>query len=188
MIKSLSSPNFCNHTQNKSLVSCLDKIDKYLYGHPQLLTKRLIFFVVNQEREHWFGFCAVNPWLAILKQHVEQDSNEPTPRLHADFTKKKFEQHQSGLLYNDGLHCRATKPDDISPVLPFIWLLNMMSHYRDLLVTGEQQKINFVLAHKKDNHCALHMYFLGTHGPFGNFFVTTYPRCRTSSLFGPQSW
>jgi hypothetical protein len=72
----------------------------------------------------------------------------------------------------------------------------MMSHYRDLLVAGERQKINFVLAHTKDNHSALHMYFLGTHGPFGNLFydnISTLPfkfldRPIRSISFQPNTW
>ncbi len=43
IVKSLAAPSCCNTSQNSALVSQLDLVDKYLYGHPQLLSKRLIF-------------------------------------------------------------------------------------------------------------------------------------------------
>jgi hypothetical protein len=69
-----------------------------------------------------------------LKNHVHPSGKKLTPGLHQDFTKKKFEHHHSGLFYNDAMNSQGTNPDDVSKVSPFIWLLNMMSHYRDLLV------------------------------------------------------
>ena len=72
----------------------------------------------------------------------------------------------------------------------------MMSHYRDLLVSGKRQQINFVFAHTKNNFGALHMYFLGTDGPFGNLFydnLETLPfkflsRPVRSISFQPNTW
>jgi hypothetical protein len=170
MVNSLSCPMFCNTSMNSKLISQLDMVDKYLFGHPHLLCKRLICFVVNADRDHWYGFCAIIPWICILKHLIGLDGKKMTPGLHPDYSKKRFELHQTGLFFNDALKCRSTKPEDVSVVFPFIWLLNMMSHYRDLLVSSQRPLINFVQAHTKDDYNALHMYFLGTHGPFGNLF------------------
>jgi hypothetical protein len=116
--------------------------------------------------------------------------------LHADFTKKNLDRHQSGLFYNDALDSNCVTPTDVSSVFPFIWLLNTMSHYRDLAAVGERQKINFVFGHKQDNYRALHMYFLGCNGPFGNLFKDTMEslpykfinRPPRSISFQPNTW
>jgi hypothetical protein len=64
----------------------LDKVDKYIYGHPQLTTKRLIFSMVNADHDHWYGFCAVNPWKAIMEKLLLSNPEH----LHADFKTKSW--------------------------------------------------------------------------------------------------
>ncbi len=71
LVSLFASPSCYNSDLNKKLVFQLDTVDKYLYGHPEILTKRLIFFVINDEEgQHWYGFCAVNPWQAIVNEHL----------------------------------------------------------------------------------------------------------------------
>ena len=42
IIQKMSNPSFYNVELNRSLVSTFDKVDRYLYGHPQLLSKHSI--------------------------------------------------------------------------------------------------------------------------------------------------
>ena len=120
-----------------------------------------------------------------IKKYNKQLEKKDKPGLHPDYTKKKFDTHQSGMFFNDAMLSQSTKPKEVADVFPFIWLLNMMSHYRDLLVSGKRQQINFVFAHTKNNFCALHMYFLGTDGPFGNLFYDNLETLPFKFLAGP---
>jgi hypothetical protein len=43
------------HFNNGELVATLGLLDKYLYGHSEILERRLIFFICNVQRTHWFG-------------------------------------------------------------------------------------------------------------------------------------
>ena len=162
----LESPGRYNEYFNSMLVASLDKIDKYLYGHPDLIQKRLIFFVVNQERHHWYGFCAINPWkvvvMALRKRNVEG--------LHSEFTNKKILDHRAGILHSDSLNSKKGPPE-FKHVRPFLWLLNMISHYRDLKVSDNRENINFVKMHQEETLSGLHMYMVGMDGPFGNLFL-----------------
>jgi hypothetical protein len=80
----MKNPSNYNAKIDRHLVASLDKVDKYLYGHPQLSTKCLIIFVVNVDQNHWYGICDVNPW----KEIVEQLANSNLKHLHTDFKKK----------------------------------------------------------------------------------------------------
>jgi hypothetical protein len=166
----MSNPSFYNVELNRSLVSTFDKVDRYLYGHPQLLSKRSIFFVVNESHEHWYGFAAINSWKAIVNALVTLE----VKGLHTDYTKKRKTEIQAGILFNDSLLSIVTKPSEVEKVFPFLWLLNMMSHYRDLNLNGRRHEINFVEKFKEDSHSGLHMFLMGVHGPFGNILTDTF--------------
>jgi hypothetical protein len=125
----LSNPSYFNAALNKKLVQRLGLLDKYLYDHQDVLSSRLIFFVVNDvNAAHWYGFCVVNPWKAVTTQHAKEE----TEGLNINFLKDKKNPEKAGLFYNDPVVLQNTKPDTIEKVLPFLWLLNMMSHYRDM--------------------------------------------------------
>jgi hypothetical protein len=75
----------------------------------------------------------VNPsWRAIVDQNKKQETN----KLYRDYKRRRLLDHKAGSFYNESMASSATKPDDIEKVLPFVWLLNMRSHYRDLNKAG----------------------------------------------------
>jgi hypothetical protein len=69
----------------------------------------------------------------------------------------------------------GTKTKDIEHIRPLAWLLNMMSHYRDMKAHGKQHLINYMWMHIDDENiqCAYPMFLMGMRGPFGNLFVDT---------------
>jgi hypothetical protein len=82
------------HYFNGEMETTLGNIDKYLYGHPDILEKRLIFFICNVQKTHWFGLCAVNAWKAIIKEH----KRKKTKGLHADFQKPNCERFEDTTI------------------------------------------------------------------------------------------
>jgi hypothetical protein len=163
----LINPGTYGYDLNKNLISTLDKVDKYLYGHPDLLQKRLVFFVVNQEFHHWYGFCAVNPWKAIVMALRKRNATG----LHSEFKNKRVLDYRAGIFHSDSQNT-SFKPPYFRWIRPFLWMLNMMSHYRDLNVSGNRDKINFVKMHHDEHSTGLHMYLMGMDGPYGNLFST----------------
>ena len=75
---------------------------------------------------------------------------------------------REGVIHADSIGSRAT---DIVVLRPFLWLLNMMSHYRDLKANGKRNNINFISMFKGSHDCGYHMFLMGLEGPFGNLFV-----------------
>jgi hypothetical protein len=57
-------------------------------------------------------------------------------KLHGNYRKKRLLDHKAGFFYNnDSMASSATKPNGIiKRVIPFVWLLNMMSHYHPYAV------------------------------------------------------
>ena len=93
------APNY-DHVMDAKLHRHLEAINKYLYGHPNLLQKHLLFFCVNQNFHHWFfGYCAVNAWQAIVRDHRNKEPMHLG--LHKDFTYPQVMQHKSGILRYD---------------------------------------------------------------------------------------
>ena len=125
---------------------------------------------MNESHEHWYGFAAINSWKAIVDAIEASD----VKGLHTDYTKKRKTEIQAGFLFNDSLQAIATKPSTVEKVFPFLWLLNMMSHYRDLNLNGRRHEINFGEKFKKDSHSGLHMFLMGVEGPFGNILTDTF--------------
>jgi hypothetical protein len=152
----------------KLLLHTLENVDKYLYGHQELLEKRLIFFVCNEYEYHWFGMCAVSPWKAIVQAHEKCKE----AKLHGDFTKNKNLEHKDGIIYNDSLGPQE-KVTNNKEIIAFLWLLNMMSHYRDMRLSGKSSVINYVWMHEHLHDTGYHMFLMGMDGPFGNLFVDT---------------
>jgi hypothetical protein len=120
------------HSQQGEFETTLGHIDKYLYGHPDLLECRLIFFICNEARHRWFGLCAVNPWRAVIEAHKKQKSG-----LHKDFLNMKGADYRAGIFVVDsggpakGRRC-------MKELQPWLWLLNMMSHYCDIKADGKR--------------------------------------------------
>jgi hypothetical protein len=93
----LINPGTYGYDLNKNLISTLDKVDKYLYGHPDLLQKRLVFFVVNQDSHHWYGFCALNPWNEIVMALRKRNAKG----LHSEFKNKRVLDYRAGIFHSD---------------------------------------------------------------------------------------
>ena len=62
---------------------------RFLYGHPELLEKRFVFMPYNEECAHWWGWVAINPWVAVVKAYRKQtddddddESFDPNEYLH----------------------------------------------------------------------------------------------------------
>ena len=105
----------------------------------------------------------MNPWLAIVKAH----QGKGTEGLYGDFKFEKIFDYKSGIMYRNSFD-DATKPKGIQEVQPFLWLLNMMSHFRDIEMIGRRREINFVRMHALTPHYTYHLFLIGCDGPFGN--------------------
>jgi hypothetical protein len=86
--------------------------------------------------------------------------------LQPDFKKKKVTGHKAGggLVLSNSMDSN-TKPKEIKYVLPFLWLLHIMSHFRDLNVVGVQHQINCVHSHEHNFFNGLNMYLMSTQSP-----------------------
>ena len=73
------------------------------------------------------------------------------------------------MFYHDSMSFRI----NIEEVIPFLWFLNMTSHYRDLNMKGLREHINYVRIHEEKHNSGFLMYLAGTHGPFGNMYTVT---------------
>jgi hypothetical protein len=135
-------------------------VDKYLWSHPNLLQKRLIFFTVDTDPGEWLGYVAVNPWVRLVEYAEEHNKKYPT-RFKTD---EEVGDHLSGLLFNHSGHKQPKMTDTIN----FLWFFNLASRYRDMRLTNEHLLFNFERMIKKGVPLQ-HLMFLGWEGPFGEF-------------------
>jgi hypothetical protein len=84
-------------------------VDKYLWSHPSLLQKRLIFFTVKTGPGEWLGYVAVNPCVRLVEYAEELDKKYPT-RFKTD---EEVEDHLSGLLFNHSGHKQPKMTDTV---------------------------------------------------------------------------
>jgi hypothetical protein len=69
------------------MTSCLSIVDKYIWGHPDLLEKRLILITTTAEPDQWTGFALLNPWVCLVKAaKLSNKQNEC-----GNMKKKKFD-------------------------------------------------------------------------------------------------
>ena len=142
----------------KAALQHMTTVDKYLFGHPTLLQKRLIFMVVDFEPESWLGFVAINPFVRLILWAGDECRDTP-----------EFSDYWSSEDYEYGMVCnhsdRSADPTDTQS-LTVLWFLNLASRYRDLRLHGEHLLFNF---EKMVLHGVpiFHFMLLGAEGPFG---------------------
>jgi hypothetical protein len=136
-------------------------VDKYLYGHPTLLQKRLIFITVDFEPESWLGFVAINPFTRLILYALEQCRGTPD---HSQYWSP--EDYVFGLIHNHS--DKSAKPNEFDR-LSVLWFLNLASRYRDLRLKKEHSLFNF---EKMVLHGVpiFHFMLLGSDGPFGKLY------------------
>ncbi len=146
----------------------------YLYGHPDLLGKQLVFMVFNQRDLHWAGSCAINPMVRVVQHHNQDKAEKDMSPLGT----REVDKYLSGIIQNDGLsrrpnyqHCRG-----------LLWLLNMATKFNAMRVHGnivdfhpyhmmagpvvyEDAEIQNVV---EGTTPPLHFLLMGCEGPFGN--------------------
>ena len=150
----------------------------FLYGHPDLLEKRLIFFVLNPDRRHWNGFCAVNAWIHLLRSDAQLMAPTSKNSKAAKLPKTGLDEYVSGVLFNDGLSSSIKGHGYASDMRPFLWFLNLAVKYRDMrlhkTVSGfdPERLINtHLMKEVGGKQCPVrHFFLLGCEGPFGNIF------------------
>ena len=141
------------------MAHCLFIVDKYLWGHPDLLEKRLILMATT---EKWIGFALLNPWVRLVKEAI-------TSKKQTEFgnmKKKKFDLDTcvSGMICNKSYSLADSATDEV--VIP-LYLLNLASHFRDLRLHGKHTVFNFE-AMVKNGIPMWYFFFLGYTGPFCN--------------------
>ena len=59
--------SFTNEDQHNQpgLPISMKNIHLYLYSHLDILSKKFIFFPMNENQKHWNGWAAVNPWVQL---------------------------------------------------------------------------------------------------------------------------
>ena len=141
------------------MAHCLSIVDKYLWGHPDLLEKLLILMATT---EKWIGFALLNPWVRLVKEAI-------TSKKQTEFgnmKKKKFDLDTcvSGMICNKSYSLADSATDEV--VIP-LYLLNLASHFRDLRLHGKHTVFNFEAMVKKGIPM-WYFFFLGYTGPFCN--------------------
>jgi hypothetical protein len=104
--------NIGNAEVQVALADCLSIVDKYLWGHPDLLEKRLILITTTAEAEQWVGFVLINPWVRLVKE--AQASNKQNDL--GNMKKKKFDLDTclSGMICNTSYAFAESPATDIS--------------------------------------------------------------------------
>jgi len=134
----------------------MDAIHLYLDSRRNLLTKKFIFFPQNEDNKHWWGWVAVNPWSHILNILESQElRKDPKKKTSSEDDVKYI----SGMLPCDGMDGKSKR--SLKDSFHLIWLLNMASAYRDMMV--EDVYKNFDIA----NHTPESYFLIGCCGPFG---------------------
>jgi hypothetical protein len=105
-----------------SVGSLLYLVDRYLWGHPRLLEKRLIFFKTDDNSKDYVGFCAITPWVQLVKCARHQKKRCPAKEV----TGKKgagpaVTTFLSDLIYN----VTSGNAVDISAALPLFLSLTL---------------------------------------------------------------
>ena len=143
-----------NPIEELNLMFQVKQIDLYLRSHPDVLTKKFVFFVQNEKNSHWWGWAAINPWVQIAKVLDEQF---PLVDQEQEAEYSNYSEYIHGLLACDGYNTNKTFLDSWC----FIWFLNLASAYRDMRLEGMLDNFDFM------NHTSKSYWLLGARGPFG---------------------
>ncbi len=103
----------------------MKNIHHYMMANLDLLSKKLIFFTVNEGDQHWSGWAAVNPWVQIarvLYEHAKAEGEESTFKDYADYS-----SFANGLIACDGLFTKGERHARC-----WIWSPNLASAYHDM--------------------------------------------------------
>ena len=100
----------------------MNQIHIYLCANLDLLTKKFIFFPMNVDRQHWYGWAAVNPWVQIARVLYERAKAKGDHEAYRELS--KYSQYANGLIACDGL-----KEQEYTNAMCVIWFLNMASAY-----------------------------------------------------------
>ena len=115
--------------------------------------KKFIFITVNEERMHWSGWAAVNPWVQIARVLFERAKFKKNDAYSEYAEYKKF---ANGLIACDRLNEKGTKE-----ARSVIWFLNLASAYRDMANENQLHRFSYL------SHTPKSYWLLGCTGPFG---------------------
>lgn len=128
-------------------------IHRYIKLHLNLLSKKFVFFPVNETDYHWWGWVAINPRCHLSKVLALQLTVKDKGKLEDLDTENLY---ACGLLACDGLGTRKVKDS-----LPFIWFLNLVLAYRDMVAEDQYKMFDI------KNHNPRSYWIMGCCGPFG---------------------
>lgn len=109
----------CKNSKNANQVQSIKTSHLYLSTHLDLLTRKFVLFIVNEDQQHWRGWTAINPWVKISRSHCE------CAKFYADNQKVAFEDYDgivNVFLSCDGLNSKGQHDAD-----SVIWFLNIAS-------------------------------------------------------------
>ena len=130
------------------------QINLYLSTHLDILSKKFVFFVQNEENLHWWGWAAINPWVKIAQVLMKRSSDKEVAK---DSEYSNHIGYVSGLLPCDGTNAAVNFRDSLC----FIWFLNLAAAYRDIHLDDQLDKLDI------KNHSPKSYWLLGCCGPFG---------------------
>ena len=115
----------CKKNVNAGDVLSIKNIHLYLSTHHDILTKKFIFFTINEKQQHWKGWAVVNPWVQLARIHYKRaikEGEEPESEFAG------YDLFVNGLIACNGFDKKMTM-EDVNNV---IWLLLLASAYRDI--------------------------------------------------------
>src|SRR5687768_5399676 len=103
----------------------MNNIHHYMMANLDLLSRKFIFFTVNEGDQHWSRWAAVNPWAQVARVLYERAQAEGE-----EFTFKDYANYASfakGFILCEGLF---TKEQEHARC--WIWFLIFASAYCDM--------------------------------------------------------
>ena len=70
----------CKKDVNAGDVHSVKNIHLYLSIHLDILTKKSVFFAINEDQQHWKGWTVVNLWFQLARiyhEHALFEGEEP---------------------------------------------------------------------------------------------------------------
>ena len=117
--------------------------------------------IFNENRNHWNGWAAVNPWVQLVRVVFEQV--DPEQRKHDEYDYDFLDGYYlfiNGLISCDGIYEKGV--EDTKCV---IWFLNMASAYWDMALENVLDSFNY------QDHTPRTYWMIGCSGPFGKLDV-----------------
>jgi hypothetical protein len=164
------------------VLELLINIDTYLWGHPELFEKRLIFYSANNDPQGYLGFCAINPWVRLVEYAKEKGKRCSTKTEKEKGSAGPATNFLSGLIYNHagGGDLAGSGEVDITNATSVLMFLNLASRYRDLRLDSKHRLFNYEEMVKRGTP-VVHLLILALDGPFGSIlsinedFTSTIP-------------